>query len=456
MKAIKLTFLTVLIASAFYLGSQSGALSTIEREKPKLINSHIPKSFGSGTTPLLLTLADTGAGLSSVKIYIKQAENSHVVYEEKFAKAISQTTVETQVEGLPKSLTEGAAKVVIEVDDASLWANRFQQRSAISLDFSKPQLNVMSQQHIAHQGGTEFVLLEALDNNLKNVGVQVGPYTFAGVDGTVLDPALANRNIYGVLLALPLEIENPTPQAFAEDFAGNRTEIALSFPINDFRQASTKPLISKHFINRKVAPLFEEYLSQEKLPASTDDEISMFKAVNQDYRAKLQQRLAELPLSVRSVFREAFVKPMASATTSNFGELRSYSFEGKEAGGSRHDGLDLASVLRDKVVASEAGTVVLAEPFGIYGTAVVIDHGMGLTSLYGHLSSLNVASGDPVNKGQEIGRSGETGLAGGDHLHFEFRVGQVPVNPKEWWDQHWIDDNISGKIDALKEALGVS
>jgi murein DD-endopeptidase MepM/ murein hydrolase activator NlpD len=88
---------------------------------------------------------------------------------------------------------------------------------------------------------------------------------------------------------------------------------------------------------------------------------------------------------------------------------------------------------------------------GIYGNCVVIDHGLGVQSLYGHLSSFDVKVGDTVTKGQPIGRSGMTGLAGGDHLHFTMLVGGRMVTPVEWWDPHWIADRVERK---LRDAAG--
>jgi murein DD-endopeptidase MepM/ murein hydrolase activator NlpD len=183
--------------------------------------------------------------------------------------------------------------------------------------------------------------------------------------------------------------------------------------------------------------------------------ISSFKLINQTYRAYLQDRLKEL-LSGKITakqWRGDFVKPMSSATTSIFGEQRSYALDGQEAGGSIHYGLDLASVANDAVRASNAGTVVFAGEFGIYGEAVILDHGLGLSSLYGHLSSTSVVTGDVVQAGAEVGRSGQTGLAGGDHLHFEYRLNNIPVTPIEWWDPKWIRDHVSGKIEGLKASL---
>jgi murein DD-endopeptidase MepM/ murein hydrolase activator NlpD len=97
-------------------------------------------------------------------------------------------------------------------------------------------------------------------------------------------------------------------------------------------------------------------------------------------------------------------------------------------------------------VAANRGKVLFAEELGIYGLCVIIDHGMGVQSLYGHLSSFAVQAGAMVEKDQEIGRSGVTGLAGGDHLHFTMLVNGEMVNPIEWWDAHWIADRILRKL----------
>jgi murein DD-endopeptidase MepM/ murein hydrolase activator NlpD len=119
-----------------------------------------------------------------------------------------------------------------------------------------------------------------------------------------------------------------------------------------------------------------------------------------------------------------------------------------------HLGIDQATVRRDRVEAGNDGVVLLARYFGIYGNAVVIDHGYGLMSLYGHLSSLDVAEGQAVERGQAIGRTGDTGLAGGDHLHFTMLLGGLPVDPREWWDAHWIHDRLQLKLGAALPFAG--
>jgi murein DD-endopeptidase MepM/ murein hydrolase activator NlpD len=94
-----------------------------------------------------------------------------------------------------------------------------------------------------------------------------------------------------------------------------------------------------------------------------------------------------------------------------------------------HTGVDLRAAEGSPILAAGAGTVRNAGPRGGYGNAVEVDHGGGLTTLYGHASELLVKPGDKVAAGQTIARVGQTGRATGPHLHFEVRVNDRPVDP---------------------------
>ncbi len=138
-----------------------------------------------------------------------------------------------------------------------------------------------------------------------------------------------------------------------------------------------------------------------------------------------------------------------AATTAKFADHRSYYYQGTKIDEQHHMGVDLASLANSPVTAANRGRVVFAQKNGIYGLTVIIDHGQGISSLYGHLSEINAAIGDMVEKDGVIGISGQTGLAGGDHLHFSILVNGIFVNPVEWWDSHWIRDNITRKLDQI-------
>ena len=156
---------------------------------------------------------------------------------------------------------------------------------------------------------------------------------------------------------------------------------------------------------------------------------------------RLADRSAE-----RFFWDDEFLQMRNAKVMSDFADRRTYIYKGKVVDQQDHLGLDLASTRAAEIQAANDGVVMLAQYFGIYGNTVVIDHGYGLMSLYGHLSSITVSSGQPIERGAVIGHSGQTGLAGGDHLHFTMLLQGLPVDPREWWDSHWLHDRLVLKL----------
>jgi murein DD-endopeptidase MepM/ murein hydrolase activator NlpD len=147
-------------------------------------------------------------------------------------------------------------------------------------------------------------------------------------------------------------------------------------------------------------------------------------------------------------FRDAFQQLGDSQVEAKFADTRTYVYKGKDVDQQVHLGFDLAVTANVPIKAAQKGVIVHAAYLGIYGNCVIVDHGMGVQSLYGHLSSIDVKVGDRVEKGQVLGKSGMTGLAGGDHLHFTMLVGGQQVTPVDWWSQQWMEDRVLRKIKA--------
>lgn len=100
--------------------------------------------------------------------------------------------------------------------------------------------------------------------------------------------------------------------------------------------------------------------------------------------------------------------------------------------GAAHQGLDFVGVTKEKIISPSNGKVILAGKFSDYGNAVVIDHGFGITTRYGHLSEVKVKDGQRVKKGEVIALQGSTGRSTGQHLHYEVRYKNIPLNPKKF------------------------
>jgi murein DD-endopeptidase MepM/ murein hydrolase activator NlpD len=191
---------------------------------------------------------------------------------------------------------------------------------------------------------------------------------------------------------------------------------------------------------------------ESRIKKSDHPLLEKFLVVNTALRNANVDKVLSVPVDTlpEMMWQDKFER-MPGATRAGFGDQRTYTYNGKEIGQSRHMGIDLASTAQSPVGAANAGRVILAEPVGIFGNTVIIDHGFGLASLYSHLSHMAVSVGDTVQKGHVIGNTGMTGLAAGDHLHFSMIVHNVFVNPLEWWDPNWIENNITAKIRAVNE-----
>jgi murein DD-endopeptidase MepM/ murein hydrolase activator NlpD len=194
-----------------------------------------------------------------------------------------------------------------------------------------------------------------------------------------------------------------------------------------------------------------ERLVNQVDPEGSGDLVTRFLKINGPLRRVNNQVLADLRFKTeqRVLWSGPFLR--YGKTESSFADTRNYIYQGKRIDQQTHLGFDLADLQHSPVRAANDGKVVWAAELGIYGNCVVVDHGYGLQSIYGHMSEIDVKPGDMVTKGQIMGKSGSTGLAGGDHIHFSLQVDGVQVTPVEWWDEHWIHDRILSKIPAKTE-----
>jgi murein DD-endopeptidase MepM/ murein hydrolase activator NlpD len=182
-------------------------------------------------------------------------------------------------------------------------------------------------------------------------------------------------------------------------------------------------------------------------PEGTGSMVDRFVKLNNEMRKANTETIYNLRTNTvnKMLWSGPFI-PLKGARESYFADRRSYFYQGKKIDEQVHLGYDLAQKANTVVRAANSGRIIYAERLGIYGNCVIIDHGYSLESLYGHLSRIDVKVGDSVAKEQAIGATGATGMAFGDHLHFSMLVDGYQIDPKEWWDEHWIHDRILSKI----------
>ena len=347
-------------------------------------------------------------------------------------------------EALGERLREGPAVVRVEARPPAAWLRKGDPVVAereFEIMLRPPALGVLSSQHYPAQGGCELVVYSVGKTSIRD-GVSVAGDWFPGFQ---LPGAPAGRRF--ALFAVPFDLQAADSiRLSAEDAVGNRVETAFVDRLQPRPYDQDVITVTTRFME-KVVP---EVIANSPSIREAGDLLGSYVAINRDLRAQNAERLAQLATQSRPAFlwSEPFVGLRNAQVMASFADRRTYVFDGQPVDRQDHLGFDLASVKRAEVPAANRGVVVLAEYFGIYGNAVVLDHGYGLMSLYGHLSTLEVAAGQEVARGQSLGRTGETGLAGGDHLHFTMLLQGKAVNPVEWWDEAWIRNRLKSKLGA--------
>ena len=362
------------------------------------------------------------------------------------------------------NLVAGPARVVVSATRPVLFELREASTTAVldvEVRLDPPRVQLVSRFHYINHGGAEMVVYRVTPPDVDS-GVFVGDRFYRGyaAAGAGLEGDSALRVAFFALLHD--QDLNTSIELYATDEAGNETRSGFDHRIFPEPFRRSKIQLSDTFLRRVVPPLVSHVaeLADEDLgdAPAIDDLLDLYLFINGTLRQQNRETLAAFAggygrsdADEAMLWTDAFV-PLANAQVeSGFADHRTYVHDGVDVDRQIHLGFDLASTANAPVLASNRGTVLHADYLGIYGNCVIIDHGMGLQSLYAHLSAIDVSPGDAVAREQQIGRSGVSGLASGDHLHFAVLLHGRPVNPVEWWDQHWIEDRITRK---LREASG--
>ena len=330
------------------------------------------------------------------------------------------------------TLKDGKAKLLITTKANDLRALVTTREIEFEVISAPPKLSADGFQHYINQGGSELAVA-SISGYWTDAGVRVGPHSFR---------------------TFPLpgsKTERFSLFAFAWDTPAE--SVPIFFARNPGAESTARfwyKVFPKKFRSRdlEIDDVFLEKVVNQIEPGGSGDLLSRFLKINGELRKKNNQTLADLRLKTTDHFlwTGPFLQLANSKVESQFADKRSYIYKGKKVDEQVHLGFDLSVTQHVAVAAANDGQVVYASDLGIYGNCVVVDHGYGLQSIYGHLSQIDVKPGDAVKKGQSLGHSGSTGLAGGDHLHFSMQVDGVQVNPVEWWDDHWINDRVRSKL----------
>ena len=419
-----------------------------------------PARFVGASSPLDVVIDANGADVSSIRVEVEQAGTSTAILSRDTPGTDQRVSHDgpgrvrvTHVVGRDNvpGLVSGPARLIVTASRPVLFGLRHVESRTVRdvvVRLERPRVSVVSTHHYINQGGAEMVVYRVSPADVQS-GVVVGSLEYPGhpASGMTVDGvALADPALRVAFFALLYDQGADTPiRLFARDEAGNAARADFDFRVFP-KPAKQSRIELNDALFERVVPAILEGTTDVKPQGSL---LEKYLVINGELRRKNAETIASFATKTAPELLwkgEVFHPFTNSAVESAFADRRTYIYQGKEVDHQVHLGFDLASYANTPIVAANHGTVLFADELGIYGNCVIIDHGFGVQSLYAHLSSMSVQAGATVAKDQPIGRSGITGLAGGDHLHFTMLVNGRMVNPVEWWDSHWIQDRIVRKL----------
>jgi len=416
-----------------------------EKNPPKI--EALTNGYTNLKNPIVVKISDD-RGLKSYEVYLIRNNQKELLIKG---------------ENLPKEVTlkiklprVKAKEIDLEIvaTDTSKWhffsGNKTIKNIHLIVDKIAPDAQVVNNSYAIGRGGSALAIVKVKDNNLENAYILVNDkYKFK------LTP-FVKENYYIALIAWPVNEKSFEAKLIATDLAGNKVKEHIPYfwrTKGIYKPKNVKIKISDKFINQVAIRVLEKM--QMDVP---NDPVEIFKMVNEKIRKLNEKEIFNITREVyedkiSSFFIRRFNPLPGSAKRADFGEIRHYFYKGREISKAIHKGVDLAKVRRAKIYSSNNGIVVASHYIGIYGNTLIIYHGLGLYSLYGHTSEFLVKKGDRVTKGDVIARTGATGAVFGDHLHFGIYVQGYPVQPLEWMDSRWIKLNILEVINEAKRMI---
>lgn len=417
-------------AALYFLSSESSidvqpvpkALAASSRLTVTVTNPH-------GARSVTATVRQ-GTAVSSASF--QQPADRFLFWKKKLAPA----AVSLELSARPdQGFKSGPAQLTVEAASNDFRGAATQRSYQIVINLEPPRVTADSFQHYINLGGAELVTF-TVSGYWTESGVKVGAHKFRSFPM----PGGKNDNERFCLFAYPWDTPADTvPLVYASNPAGQEVTAQFWYRLKPkaFRHRAIE--LTDAFIDKAVNDID---------PGGTGDKLERFLRINREVRRQNNALMASLrdQTEPRFLWTPPFQQLSNSKVEALFADVRTYTYQGKKVDEQVHLGFDLSKVQQAPVVASNSGKVIYADRLGIYGNCVVVDHGYGLQSIYGHMSRISVKKGQTVQRGEELGRSGATGLAGGDHLHFSMQIDGVQVNPIEWWDEHWLEDRIFSKL----------
>jgi murein DD-endopeptidase MepM/ murein hydrolase activator NlpD len=457
-KKIKKKLILIIILGLIVLASLLWfALIRFEGREPA-VTIDLPSPFIGKSHDVTVSVSDLQSGIRKIWVGLLKDGKEVTLHEADYPSTgfwgkgqVHETAIEINVNPAKLGFSDGDAVLRAAAWDYSWqgWmdGNKAYIEKNLTIDTRSPEIEILSSAHNITQGGAGLAIYR-VSEPCPQSGVYIGDRFFPGYSGMTKDP-----NIFSAFFSLGYD-QSVKTEIFisATDRAGNGNRAGINHYLRRKVFRKDTIAITDKFLNWKM-PEFNDELSG----LGQADLIDKFLFINRDQRRADYEKIQQVCSKTDPVlhWKGSFLRLPNSAPRARFADHRTYKYQGQVVDEQVHLGVDLASLKHAPVPAANNGVVVYAESLGIYGKTVIVDHGFGLFSMYSHLNEISVSPGKKLSRGDILGHTGVSGLAGGDHLHFSIIIHNTFVNPIEWWDASWIENNILTKIDSAVSRFGV-
>ncbi len=443
--SIGLLIMILMIAGALYVYFSDA----FERSAPKISCEN--NGYWNLRKPLQITIEDD-SGIKEYKVVLKTRDSETVLEHEEPLTKDKRVIIALKPPRTAYTMKDKNIQIVVTARDISQWnmlkGNRGKKVFQFTIDKKRPQINIIANSYKISHGGSALVVFSVDDDNLEDFYIQTEHTRKFKAE------PFYKEGYYIALIAWPIREKSFRATVVAKDAAGNISKAYIPLYLKSKNYRLSKITLKDRFLKGKIADLAEEFEETQ----GVFKPLEQFKLINENVRAKNEALIHKVTAEVPSEAVDSFhIKPLYplknGKVVAHFGDHRKYYYKGKFISEAYHLGLDMASYAMAPIISKNGGKVVFSEYNGLYGNNLIMSHGLGLYTLYGHCSSFDVSLGDDVAPHTKIANTGKTGYAMGDHLHFGVLVQGVEVRPQEWMDKRWIKLNITDIITSAKKII---
>lgn len=440
-------FILFLMIILFFFISK---LSIFEKNPPQILMSDV--IYTNLKKPISVHIKDDESAIKNVQIILHKDDNNTMVIADEKISNLKDLTLQI---ALPKlGYKENIKSLILEIvaKDSSLWnffdGNEARKQIALIIDNTPPKIDIISNSYQIEQGGGAAVVFKVDDDNLDKVYIQTNKGKIFKATPYIKD------GYYAALIAWDARDDEFRAFVVASDKAGNISKERIKYYLLNRKYRVSNINLTDKFLDGKIENLANQYAPEN----SNFNRYEKFKFVNETLRDSNEALIHEVTSKVPEEKLEHFdlnlFLPLKNGMkVADFADHRYYSYNGQFISDSYHMGLDLASVAQAPIISNNEGKVVFAQENGIYGLNLILYHGFGVYSLYGHCSSKNINLDEEVARQSIIAKTGTSGLALGDHLHFGILIQGVETRPEQWQDKKWIENNIYNILNEGKKII---